>query len=138
MRKGIRGMPPLSDEERKRFIDDPGIPWMTWLLTIGLKPWIGLGLFIGDSLTLLNLWVIGTPVARIAMVPTLLLLIYLNFLLWSYLWHVPTPEELRASPVSPTLRSPFAVGRWTPDYQTWKEGGRTALADGQIDPNEFL
>jgi hypothetical protein len=128
----------LTEEERKKYIADPGTPWKTWLLTEGLKTWIGLAMLILDIFLYGTLWLTGNVYARYAIIPAMIGAVYLNYLLWIYLWRVPDIDELRKGRLKRTLRSPFPVGRWTLEYKTWKEQGVSALHSDEINPKEFL
>ncbi len=137
MRKGIFGMPPLSEEERKQYIDLPPEPWKQWLLREGLKPWVGLGLFTFDAIFYLTLKESGNALAIDAILPSLAVILYLNFALWIYLWRIPTPDEIRQGRVVRSALRPFAVGRWTLEYPLWKESKFDELSEDTVNPREF-
>ncbi len=140
----------LRGEERRRALAQPGLGWKDWALYSGLKPWIGLGLLIVDVWALVTvvglasqpsygLWAgLGLePLAVVCISLLTALTIYLNLVLWSYLWANPREGDLRRGAFNPTALRPFAVGRWTPDYPTWVAGNLGEVApDASIE--EFL
>ncbi len=146
---GPRGVH-LRGEERKRALAEPGLGWKEWALYSGLKPWIGLGLLIIDVWALVTviglaseptygLWApLGLdPLAVVLFSLISALTIYLNIVLWSYLWAIPRESDLRPGSFTPTLLRPFAVGRWTPDYPAWA-AGRLGNASSEASIEEFL
>jgi len=128
----------LSEEERKEVIADPGLSWKDWAIYQGLKTWVGLALFIGDCLLFAGLWTGGSVAYRISIAPAMAGAIYLNYLLWSYLWYVPDIGQLRKAKQKRTLLHPFPVGRWTPEYETYKKSGLRGLHAEEVNPEEFL
>lgn len=134
-RKSFSQLPP---EEKKAIIDDPGATWKEWAITRGLKPWIGLGLLVFDLLMFLSIWEVGGGVYEGAAFASLVLAVYSNFLVWMYLWHVPTPAEVRSGDFQRSPIHPFLVGRWTPEYDLWLKGQLIKIADNDLNPEEFL
>jgi hypothetical protein len=128
----------LSDEERKEIIDVPPSPWKEWFLTEGSKTWIAVGLLILDIFVYGALWLSSWAYAHYLIPPALIAALYLNYVLWTYLWSVPDIDELRKGRLKHTLAHPFPVGRWTPEYKVWKEQGDAGLHSGALNPDEFV
>jgi hypothetical protein len=140
----------LRGEERKRALAQPGLGWKDWALYSGLKPWIGLGLLIVDVWALVTviglasqptygLWaLLGLePLAVVTLSLVSAMTIYLNLVVWSYLWANPREGDLRPGAFTPTAWKPFAVGRWTADYPAWA-AGTLGNATPEASVEEFL
>jgi hypothetical protein len=120
------------DEEKRRALAEPGPSWGDWfffkaakaylvLLYLIVDVWIGVG------------WVnAGAPLLA---VPSLAAAIYLELLLYRYLWYAPEepPYIFR-----PSLITPVRYGRWTPEGRLLRRGA--SLSDVVEGPNldEFL
>ncbi len=130
-------MAPLSDEERRRAIEEPGPSWTEFLLFSYLKWLLGMGFLIADSTILLTFLL---PLDPFALAVTFALALYLEYLLWQYLWHRPPLQEGRRF-VDPDFRSswhhPVAYGRWTPEAKAVREGADLSPRRGP-DPRDFL
>ena len=66
--------------------------------------------------------------------------IYLELLLYRFLWYRPDPEEgYRATAFRPTWLRPVRYGRWTPEAFRAREG-KDPFGDVAVgpDPREFL
>ena len=120
----------LTQEEREAALQNPGPSWGEWFYGVALKWWIGLAIFIIDC------WIVAGWVEAggwLQLAGSLALALYLEHVLWQYLWH-PYQPELRGT-FRPTWRVPFEVGRWAPE--------RAALRAGKLeprtpDPRQFL
>ncbi|MCL4324738.1 MAG: hypothetical protein M1144_04680 [Candidatus Thermoplasmatota archaeon] len=128
----------LSEEDRKRALDDPGIPWKQWFLTTGLKPWVVLGLLLFEGLGLVSVWVALSGYARAAVFPILVAALYLDVLLWSFLWREPSVDEFRSGNFKNYWFQPFKIGRFTVEYRLWKEGKRDEVTLPNVNPRDFL
>ncbi|HEY6237579.1 MAG TPA: hypothetical protein VIZ68_00130 [Thermoplasmata archaeon] len=131
------GLPELDPDERKEAIRAPGRGWKEWFYFDFLRVWICLGLFIVDTLFVVE-WL--QPLNPIGIVATLVPLTYADFLVYQYLWHRPDPEkEDRARQFEPTWYRPVRFGRWTPE--TWRiREGNDPFGGASVgpDPREFL
>ncbi len=111
----------------------PDLPWKEWFFYSGLKAWVGLGLFIIDG------WIAGTWLEAgnyFGLVPSLVGAVYLEFLLYQYLWYRP---PVRASWSQRRGRRrwvhPVAYGRWTPEAAERRAGGSGKLGGPESEPN---
>lgn len=133
IRRGL-GLPKLEGEERRRAIEHPGPSWREWFYTSFLKAWLGLLFFIVDA------WILTaflSPFAPALLVPSVAAALYLELLLWRYLWYEPDPETERRGEFHPTLLRPTRLGRWTPEAERLRLGLDPAPGSGP-DVREFL
>ena len=96
---------------------DPGPSWREWLYGEAFKWWLGLALIVVDG------WIVAYWIEVAALVPLLVSVaaaIYLEYLLYQYLWH-PYAPELRGH-FRPTWYHPFEVGRWCPEHDRVRQG----------------
>jgi hypothetical protein len=128
----------LTPEERKKAIDDPGTPWKVWWYAQGSKTWIGVGMMILDVFLYGTIWMWTWPYAHYMLIPAMPFALYLNYLLWNYLWRVPDLDELRKGQIERTALHPWPVGRWTEDYAVWKAQGVAGLHGDAINPGDFV
>jgi hypothetical protein len=128
--------------EKRRALEDPGPSWREWFLYSGSKWWIGVGFLIVD------VFVSGTWIADgafssdrlIGALASLAVALYLEILIYGYLWRRPTDAELAGNrefrPGALRLRQ---VGRWTPEGTRFPSGRLPVRAeDGAPSPHEFL
>jgi len=118
----------------------PDLPWKEWAYFTGLKTWVGIGLFIIDG------WIAATWLearSYYGLVPSLVLAVYLEFLLYRYLWYRPSARASRPrGPFRPTWSRPVEYGRWTPEAARRRSGatpdepGRSS--DAGPNPRDFL
>lgn len=114
----------------------PDIPWRQWALYSGLKVWLGLGFLIVDSI-LAAFWVENQGYVALAL--SLALVVYLEFLLYRYLWYVPSEDHApRRGPFKPSWHRPVEFGRWTPEAARARAGLGPTTAPQGPDPREFL
>jgi hypothetical protein len=120
----------LTAAEREAALRTPGQSWSDWLYGVALKWWIGLAILIIDS------WIVagwaevgGWP----ELAGSIALAVYLEYLLFQYLWH-PYEPELHGK-FRPTWKNPFEVGRWTPERKAQLAG---TLEASTPDPHQFL
>ncbi len=113
---------------------DPGPSWREWLFGEAFKWWLGLALLIVDG------WIVAGWIEAGALVPLVLSIsaaIYLEYLLYQYLWH-PYRPELRGKFRRSWLH-PFEVGRWCPEHARLRQGGVVPVEEGAgPDPRNFL
>ncbi|MGC2289525.1 MAG: hypothetical protein WA688_06685, partial [Thermoplasmata archaeon] len=83
-------LPKLEGPLRDQAIRDPGPTWGEWLIGPFAKVWVVLGFFVVDS-WIFVLW--AAPFNALAMVASLAGALYLEFLLWRFLWFAPDREE---------------------------------------------
>ena len=129
---------------RRWLIDRPGPTWREWFYGPFAKTYLLLGLFIGDAIVLAY-WL--EPANLLGLVGSLLPLLYLEFLLYQYLWYDPEPEpehrsrstRRHASETPSRWLHPFAMGRWSATAARRRAGIPPAPpAPEGPDPHEFL
>lgn len=122
--------------EKKAALADPGAPWKEWGLRSAMKWYLGLGLLIVDS-WVVTYWVTSGPAW--AFVPSLAAALYLEYLLWEYLWYRPVEYRRRGHRHASASRwiHPVPFGRWTAEGEAVRHGTAPILSD-QPDPAEFL
>jgi len=118
--KPISGLGGLTREEREAAIRAEGSTWREWWFGVALKWWLGLLWLVIDS------WIVAGWIEVGGWLPlagSLAAAIFLEYLLYQYLWHPYDPElggKFRRS-----WRTPFEVGRWVPE--------RSALLAGKTE-----
>jgi hypothetical protein len=120
----------LTPEERQAAVLAPGESWTEWLYGTAFKWWLGLALLIIDS------WIVAGWIevgGWYDLAGSIVLAIYLEFLLYQYLWHSYRPE-LRGK-FRPTWHAPFEVGRWAPERKDALAG---RIEPSGPDPRQFL
>ena len=120
----------LTPEEREAAIRNPGQSWREWGYGVALKWWVGLGLFIVDAWIVAGWAEVG---GWLELAGSLAIAIYLEHLLYQYLWH-PYQPELHGT-FRPTWKTPFEVGRWVPERKAVLAG---KLEVNTPDPHQFL
>lgn len=133
----LLGIKPPSEEERKKALEEKGPSWREWAFQTGLKPYVGLGLLVGDGLVLASLEeapVLWVKWMTFVAVP---FLIYLDLLAYLFLWAAP-PDPLPKKSFHPTLFHPFLVGRWhSSRVKTLRRMAQRSRPD-EVSPEEFL
>ncbi|HEV2428476.1 MAG TPA: hypothetical protein VGV64_01335 [Thermoplasmata archaeon] len=157
--------PRPTPEERKKALEDPGVSWKQWFYQSFAKVYLGLAFLIVDAI------VAGTflepPANLAALVVSVALALYLEYVAYQYLWFDPEPGWVsahRPAPRSPpepaaprgfvpsgsramrppiayrrTWLHPFPFGRWTEAGVRYRRGQTPYPADyGGPDPNEFI
>jgi len=124
----------LEEEEKRRALADPGPTWKEWLYFTAFRWWFGIAFLILDSWVAVAFLELGSWVG---LVVSLLAAVYLEYLLFVYLWRRPEPTRHRH------LRQhrwpPVEVGRWTPEaFAARAAGTRPVLPADAADPREFL
>ncbi|MCI4357924.1 MAG: hypothetical protein L3J95_01895 [Thermoplasmata archaeon] len=157
--RGWFGLPKIDPEEKERALHDPGPPWRVWLASSFAKTYLGLGFLISDGIIFAS-W-LGPPPNWPGLVGSLALALYLEHLLWQYLWYHPRsygdtpasfadrsgttgahapPSEPAGSAWGARLRRglhPFPYGRWTETAERRRKGLAPGPTEGP-DPREFL
>ncbi len=126
--------PDRVELERRRALEDPGQPWKEWFYFTAFKWWLATGFLIIDS------WVVTTFIEIRSWLPLAAATIgtlYLELLLYSYLWHRPHPDRARTE--RRLLWPAFEIGRWTPEGFRRRAGSSLGPGEeGAPDPREFL
>jgi hypothetical protein len=123
-------------EEKLASLEDPGPSWKEWFYFQATKWWIGIGLIVVDS------WIVGYWLEEgsvPALVGTLALALYAEFLLTRYLWH--RPDDARGLSVGrfhPTWLQPVEFGRWTPEGFRVRAGLSPQTGEAPARGEEFL
>ncbi len=129
---------PLTEEERKAALSDPGPSWTEFFFWQYLKWIYGLFVLIADALILVSFF---HPFDPIGAVLSLAAALYLEYLLWQYLWHRPLLESghgrRAAREFRPSWYRPFRYGRWTPEAKMIRDGVDLESTGG-LDRREFL
>ena len=130
------GLGDLDEETRAKAVAAEGPSWREWFYFEFLKVWIALALLIVDS------WIVAgwsDPLNPVGLAATLAPAIYLEFLLYRYLWYRPNPERADEREFRRTIVRPVRFGRWTPEAWRAREG-RDAFEGALVgpDPREFL
>jgi hypothetical protein len=116
----------------------PDLPWKEWAYYSGLKPWVGLGLFTIDA------WIAAAWLEAgnyYGLVPSLALAVYLEILLYRYLWYRPPVRARRSKGRFRRLWwHPAGSGRWTPEAEQRRAGVPEDAYASETGPNprDFL
>jgi hypothetical protein len=132
---GRFGFPKIDPEARKKAIEEPGPTWREYFYYSFLKVWIALGLFIVD------IWIAAywlRPINPLGLALSLAAAIYLEFLLYEYLWARPKVDETAARRARRTWLRPVIYGRWTPEADRLRQGLPITPGYRGPDPREFL
>lgn len=126
--------PQTEEDARRRALEDPGTSWSEWLYSTAFKWWLGIVFLIVDS------WIVTTFLEAgswVFLVVATVAAVYLEYLLFRYLW--ARPQEIRRGAHPRRRWPPFEVGRWTPEGRRARETGVVAKAEpASSDPREFL
>lgn len=121
-------------EEKRRALEDPGPTWREWFFHSAAKVWIGLGFLVVDAWLLVACLDVGVWQAA---VPVLAAALYIEFLVYRYLWY--SPNEFRPSHrFHRTWYRPVAYGRWTLEAEYVRAHPGAAVADDAPRADEFL
>ena len=122
------------DEEKRRALEEPGASWKEWLYFTAFKWWFAIVFLIIDS------WIVTIFLEARSWIPlavATVVAVYLELLLYSYLWRRPDPH--RAEPGRRRGGSSQRFGRWTPEAFR-QRAAQAAGTGGEAapDPREFL
>lgn len=122
-------------EEKRRALAEPGPSWREWWFHDASKWYLLLVLLIGD------LWLVTLGVESGGLLYALVALVgllYVEFLLYRYLWYRPRAEEGRPrGAFRRTWLRPVRYGRWTPEADLVRAGGQLAPEEEGPDLREF-
>ena len=131
-------------EEKKKALEEPGPSWRDWLYYEAFKWWLAIALLVVDSWVVAQ-WLelsatVGVNLAVVGAVLSILGAIYVEFLLYRYLWYRPHPDapRLRRGQFRRSWMRPVEYGRWTPEAKRVREGLAAEPNATDIDANEFL
>ena len=131
-----------AEQEKRQALLDPGPSWREWFFFDAAKWWVGLGFLIVDVWVVASWIAAGTfsIVRAVAALLTLVGAIYLELLLYRYLWRRPSDTgPRRPGPFRPSWRALREVGRWTPEEARRRATGDSGpAADGSLRPDDFL
>ncbi len=129
-------LPKLEGPLREQALKDPGPTWGEWLVGPFAKVWVALGFFVVDS-WIFVLW--AAPFDLTAMIASLLAGVYLQFLLWRFLWYAPDREDdLHSLPFRPNWARLTRFGRWTPQSVRLRAGQDPYEGHPVDDMSEFV
>ncbi|MGA7477213.1 MAG: hypothetical protein WBW47_08425 [Thermoplasmata archaeon] len=123
-------------DEKARALQEPGPGWRTWFFQRALRGYYLLGMLI-VNVQIVVAWYEAASVT--GLVVSLAVAIYLEFLLYRYLWYRPPYE---APPprgrFRPTWTRPVEYGRWTPEADLVRAGVPIYRGEEGPSPKEFL
>ncbi len=123
-------------QEKQAALAEPGLSWHDWLYFSAFKWWLAITLIVVDG------WIVGywIEVPNVyGLVASLALALYLEFVLYQYLWYRPEPRERAPKGgFRPSWHRPVEFGRWTPERRLAAEGHPAYDPSGGPDPREFL
>ena len=135
-------IPRPTEEERKAALAHPGPTWTDYFFRSFLKAWIALGYLI------LDVFVVGFWLENhlyVGILPSLVAAVYLEWLLWAYLYYEPhggASASQRREPGLDRFLFPVTFGRWTEPGDRVRHGlspySREAVEAAGPDPAEFL
>ncbi len=128
----LDAFPDPDEVEKREALRDPGPSWKEWFLFQGAKAWLGL-VFVILDVWVAEIWL--SPWQPIGLGLSLAFAVYLEFLVWRFLWY--RPEVYSNSGFHPTPLRPRVVGRWTPEDAALRRGESRVGVEGP-DPSEFL
>jgi hypothetical protein len=123
--------------EKELALREPGPSWREWFYFTAVKPWLVVGFLIADAWIATG-WVEAGSYLGLSV--SLAVAVYLEFMLYRYLWYRPDPEEARPrTAFRPTWSRPVRYGRWTPEAERLRAGlPLEAPAEPGPDIREFL
>lgn len=130
------------EQEKREALRAPGPSWREWFFYDLAKWWVGL-LFLVVDVWIGGTWIYGGTLSTLdvgGLVLSVVLAVYLEFLLWGYLWRRPSDTTVRSRRrFRPSWRALREFGRWTPEAARLRDRrGRAAPDDGLPNPHEFL
>jgi hypothetical protein len=122
-------------EEKRLALQDPGPTWREWFYDTAAKWWIGVGFLIVDSWIIVEGFDTGNP---IWVIPAVIVALYLEFLVFQYLWRRPNYDAPRRRQFRPSWYAPVPYGRWTPEAEAARADPSSVVMDDAPRPEEFL
>lgn len=124
-------------QEKLEALRDPGPSWREWFFFRAAKWYIGLGFLMIDGIVAVQWFELGS---YLGLGLSLAGALYLEYLLWEYLWFQPEIADLprRGERFRGTWRRPVLYGRWTPEADQVRAGTPLVRGDAGPDPREFL
>ncbi|HEY1199293.1 MAG TPA: hypothetical protein VGG32_11440 [Thermoplasmata archaeon] len=121
--------------EKARALREPGPSWRTWLFQSALRGYYLLGMFIVDVQIVVAWYEVSSVVGLVA---SLAVAIYLEFLLYRYLWYRPRYDARPIRPFRRTWLRPTEYGRWTPEADLVRAGVSIYRTEEGPNAKEFL
>ncbi|HTP53539.1 MAG TPA: hypothetical protein VML94_01050 [Thermoplasmata archaeon] len=129
-------------QEKADALKDPGPTWKEWFCYTAAKWWLFLGVYVVVLSWEIVLLYPTSNVPLYETLPLIVVTIYLDLLLWRYLWYRPHGEEPSRSTgergFRRSLLRPVQYGRWTPEWAEIRAGRMVPSVGGGPDPKEFL
>lgn len=123
-------------QEKQEALEDPGPSWRDWLYFSAFKWWLVIALIAIDG-WIAGFWIEVPNVYGLA--GSLVVAVYVEFLLFQYLWYRPDPEERPPKGgFRPNWHRPVEFGRWTPERHLAASGHPAYERSNRPDPREFL
>ncbi len=121
--------------EKARALREPGPSWRQWMFQSALRAYYVLGILVADVQVVVFWYEEGSAVG---LVVSLALALYLEFLLYRYLWYRPPPEALTSGKFHPTWIRPAEYGRWTVEADLVRAGISIRRTEEGPNLKEFL
>jgi hypothetical protein len=123
-------------EREKAFaLKEPGPGWRTWFLQSALRWYYFLGMLIVNINILVSWFEYGS---LLGMVLSLVVAVYLEFLLYRFLWYRPNTDEAPRRPFRRSWIRPTEYGRWTPEADRVRGGFSIYPTEEGPSAREFL
>jgi len=121
--------------EKARALEEPGPSWRTWFFQSALRGYYFLGILIVD----VQLFVFWLEVSNVpGHVASLVVALYLEFLLYRYLWYRPRDDVAPQGSFRRTWLRPAEYGLWTPEADLVRAGVSIYRTEEGPSPKEFL
>ena len=121
--------------EKARALAEPGPSWRQWLYQSAFRGWYALGILIVDVQVAVFWLEAGST---LGIVLSVIAALYLEFLLYQYLWHRPNFDAPPPRPFRPKWWRPVEYGRWTPEAELVRAGYPLYKPHEGPNPKEFL
>ena len=123
------------DQEKALALAEPGPSWRQWMFHSAFRAYFLLGMLIVDA-QIVVFWI--EEKSSVALVVTLILALYLEFLLYRYLWYRPRFDAPARRPFRRTWIRPAEYGRWTPEAELVRAGSPIYSSEQGPSPKDFL
>ncbi|MGI0139999.1 MAG: hypothetical protein ACREBT_02455 [Thermoplasmata archaeon] len=124
------------EDEKRRALAEKGPSWRDWLFFEAFKWWMVIAYLAVDGWIVTG-WLESGSYWAIA--PSIAAAIYVEFLMFQFLWHRADLEETYRHGREPFRASwfrPVEIGRWTPEAALRRRSPHRPVES--IDPDEFL